>query len=414
MRNVLRTKREGADARPLTVTQLATRLRDTLESTYAAVHVEGEISGWNIAASGHAYFTIKDDGAALSCVLWASDLGRLRFRPADGMKVEIHGRASLFTRRGSLQIIAERMSVAGEGDLFRRFLELKARLEAEGLFDAERKRALPRLPRAIGVVTSPTGAVIHDIANVLRRRAPWLPVLLWPARVQGDGAAAEVASAIARLAATGRVDVMIVGRGGGSMEDLWSFNEEAVARAVRACPVPVVSAVGHETDFTICDFAADLRAPTPSAAAELVSAGHHDLAEHLDDLAMRLDRALLEPIGRLRRRVEAAERSWGMRAPEQRLRDMQQRVDDALRRMPLAIQRRMERTRARIERAESGLGGHDPDLVLRKGYAIVRRRGRVLGRAQDVAPNDLLRIQFADGTVDAKSLKDGQGDLFGG
>lgn len=416
MRNVLDDpKKPRADA-PITVTQLTAQLRGTLERAFPSVWVEGEVSGWTVAASGHAYFTLKDEGAALACVCWRGTRAGLSFAPRDGQRVECRGAISVFEKRGSYQLTVSAMRPAGEGELYRRFLELKGKLEREGLFDPGRKRPLPEFPRAVGIVTSASGAVLHDIRNVAGRRAPWMPLLLWPSRVQGEGAGRELAHAVERLGASGLVDAIIVGRGGGSMEDLWEFNTEALARAVAACPVPVLSAVGHETDFTICDFAADLRAPTPSAAAELVTAGHFAVRERILRAVRSLEREVPERIARERRAVESLLRSYEFRRAEVALRDAMQRTDDALRTLPLALERRIGRTRDRIAALSAALAGHDPELILKKGYAIVResRSGAVVRDPAALKPAAIVEAQVSGGTFRAAVIGEaGQRDLFG-
>ena len=285
----------ASEARTLTVTQLVRRLRNLLEIEVGEVWVEGEVSNLRKQASGHWYFSLKDEHAQVACAMFGAIRREGSSVLADGVKVRVFAEPTVYEARGQLQIVVTRVERAGLGDLQARFEALKARLNAEGLFDPAAKRPLPRFPHTIGIVTSPTGAALRDILNILGRRAPWVRVVLAPVRVQGKGAEAGIARAIGRLgnpAAHGipRCDVLIVGRGGGSLEDLWNFNEEVVARAIAACPIPVVSAVGHEIDFTIADFVADLRAPTPSAAAELVVPDRTDLLRHLTALRRQLGR----------------------------------------------------------------------------------------------------------------------------
>ncbi|MHB8835605.1 MAG: exodeoxyribonuclease VII large subunit, partial [Candidatus Methylomirabilia bacterium] len=260
----------GGTRKIWTVSELNRAAGELLEEAFPRIWVEGEISNWKLYGSGHAYFSLKDDGGQIAAVLFRAAAKNFRFEPRDGLAVLAAGRVSLYGQRGQYQLIVDELEPRGKGALQLAFEQLKEKLQKEGLFDAQRKRPLPTLPRTVGVVTSPTGAVIRDIITVLGRRFANVRVLLNPVRVQGEGAGAEIAAAITELALRGDVDVLIVGRGGGSMEDLWAFNEESVARAIAASTVPVISAVGHETDFTIADFVADLRAPTPSAAAELV------------------------------------------------------------------------------------------------------------------------------------------------
>lgn len=404
----------GGTAPALTVSQLTARLREVLEGTFRSVRVAGEIANWTAAPSGHCYFTLKDSGAIISCVMWKASRAGLAFRPEDGQQVEARGRLSVYEKRGQYQLTVDAMTLAGQGLLWQKFLDLKAKLESEGLFDESRKRPLPMYPRRVGIVTAPTGAAIRDMLSVLGRRAPAVDVLIYPARVQGIGAAAEIARGIRRLAESGTVDVIIAGRGGGSMEDLWEFNNEALARTIAACPVPVVSAVGHEVDFTIADFVADLRAPTPSAAAELVSRAYADLQDRLQIMLRRHERAALGGLREARRRVEGMMASHALRRPMMELREAQQRVDTALARMPRLLAERVERMRLRLGRATGALEGHNPDLILAKGYAIVRRArdGAVLTRVDALKKNLPIDIALADGQRRAIVTEDAADDLF--
>lgn len=400
------------DHQPLTISQLTARVRQTIEGSFPRVWVEGEIGNWMVAASGHGYFSLKDEGALLPAVMWRSSLGRAGGSFRDGDRVEARGRLSLYEKRGQYQLIVESLRPMGEGLLWRKFQALKEKLEREGLFDAGRKRPIPALPRTVGIVTSPTGAAIRDILSVLERRAPGLGVLIWPARVQGTGAAAELARGVRVLGGSGLVDVLIVGRGGGSMEDLWEFNDEALARQIVRSPVPVISAVGHEVDFTICDFVSDLRAPTPSAAAELVSAEHGRVAERVRGGVRLLDRAVDRALADAGQRLRGALSSYALREPEARLRTAQQQADEALRRLDAALDRRTVQARHRLQSARAGLAGHDPTIILSKGYAIVRRATdeRVVTRAAALSPGDRLRTQLADGQFPSVVLD--ESDLF--
>src|ERR1039457_4858896 len=274
------------------VRQLVAEVRELVEQEYGDVWVEGEISNFRPAPSGHVYFTLKDADAQLPIVLFRRQAMLLRFRPEDGLHVLVRGRVSVYEQRGQMQLVAETMEPVGAGSLQLAFEQLKERLKAEGLFDADRKRPLPAFPRTVGVVTSPTGAVIRDFLNIVGRRHSGLNVLLFPVPVQGDSAAAEIVTALMELNASGLVDVIVLARGGGSLADLAAFNSESVARAIFASTLPVVSAIGHETDFTIADFAADLRAPTPSAAAELITEAQHKIADRVDSQTTRLERAV--------------------------------------------------------------------------------------------------------------------------
>ncbi|MES1254621.1 MAG: exodeoxyribonuclease VII large subunit, partial [Acidobacteriota bacterium] len=292
--------------RILTVTELTVRVRDLLETSFVEVWVEGELSNCRLWNTGHMYFTLKDEKAQIRAVIFKSSLRYLKFKPADGLSITARGRLSVYEPKGEYQLVCEHMEPQGLGALQLAFDQLKARLQREGLFDESRKRALPALPRKIGIVTSLDGAAIRDIINVLRRRYANAHLVIRPSRVQGEDAAADVARALAAIVRVPGVDVVIVGRGGGSMEDLWAFNEEAVARAIAASPVPVISAVGHESDVTIADFVADLRAPTPSAAAELVVAAKNEFVGRIDRLQGRLVAATDARLQRAARRVHAA------------------------------------------------------------------------------------------------------------
>src|SRR2546425_6495810 len=280
-----------------TVAELTRAIRGTLETKFGAVWVQGEISNYKLHPSGHQYFTLKDQRAQIACVIWRDSMAPLRQPLADGAQVQVYGTVTVFEARGQYQLNVQILQPRGVGLLQAKFEALKRKLEAEGLFAPERKRPLPKFPRRIGIVTSPTGAAIRDMLNVLRRRAPWLQILINPVRVQGTGAAQEIAVAIRELSrpneAFGPVDLIVVTRGGGSIEDLWEFNEEIVSRAIFHSAVPIVSAIGHEIDFTICDFVADLRAPTPSAAAELIVPDIVDLRRHIDSFARGIGRELL-------------------------------------------------------------------------------------------------------------------------
>lgn len=326
-------------ARPLTVSEAARRITRLLEEQIGQVWLTGEVSNVRIPASGHCYFLLKDAGAAINAVCFRSALARQPLAPREGMELEVRGRVTAYAPRSEYQVIVETIREAGAGALMRRFLELKEKLTAEGLFDRERKRPIPRLPRRIGIVTSSTGAALRDMLNVLGRRVRGMEIWLAPAAVQGAAAPCEIAAAIARLEHHGRAEVIIAGRGGGSIEDLWAFNEEAVVRAIAACSIPVISAVGHETDTTLADYAADLRAPTPSAAAELVSEHHGELADRLDGLQRRLNRAMGQALGERRARLERCRASWGLRSPRERLLGGAQRCDELRGRLETAAQR---------------------------------------------------------------------------
>ena len=318
----------------LTVSRLTVLLRGVIEENFEQVWVEGEVSNLASPSSGHFYFTLKDAGAQIRCIMFKGAAKSLKFRPADGMALIIRGRISVYDQRGEYQLICEYMEPAGVGALQTAFTQLKEKLAKEGLFDAAHKLEMPQFPRRVGVITSATGAAIHDIINVLKRRFASLELLIYPVRVQGEGAAPEIARAIDEMNRAAEVDVLIVGRGGGSLEDLWAFNEEAVVRAVYRSKIPVISAVGHETDWSICDFVADLRAPTPSAAAEMVISSSNELRGQVEALGHRLKLVMKNKLASLDGRLDALQRS--LHDPRTMLGHLAQRMDDLTGRLNMA------------------------------------------------------------------------------
>ncbi len=366
------------------------------------VWVEGEVSNCRPHASGHVYFTLKDDRATIRAVLFRGQARLLRFRLDDGQRLVCRGRVEIYAARGEYQLIVETAEPRGAGALALAFEQVKARLAAEGLFDAARKRAIPKCPTTVAVVTSPTGAALQDILNVLGRRAPGLSVRIVPVRVQGEGAAAEIAAAIEAVSAARAADVVIVARGGGSIEDLWPFNEEAVVRAAAACGVPLVSAVGHETDVTLIDLAADLRAPTPSAAAELVAASAAELTAALSALRRRLAVAAGQRLDARRLRVVEARRRLG--DPRSRLGQVRLALADVTGRLAAAGHQAAAGRRLRLATLAGRLDALSPLAILARGYAVVRRAddGRVVTDAAQVAPGDALDIRVAQGDVAAR------------
>jgi exodeoxyribonuclease VII large subunit len=346
----------------LTVSRLTALLRGVLEENFEQVWVQGEISNLSFPSSGHLYFTLKDTVAQLRCVMFKGSAKNLKFRPDDGIALIARGRISVYDQRGEYQLICEYLEPAGVGALQLAFMQLKERLAKEGLFDESHKRPLPTFPRRVGVVTSPTGAAIHDILNVLKRRFASVEILLYPVRVQGEGAAGEIARAIDEMNRLGLADVLIVGRGGGSLEDLWAFNEEVVARAVHRSKLPVISAVGHETDWTICDFAADLRAPTPSAAAELVISSSVELRGRMEALNHRLRLAMETRLANMESRIDALRRS--LHDPGTMLGHLAQRLDDLAGRLELALRNSVARNRGQFDRLQSGLMHTNPSRAV--------------------------------------------------
>ena len=428
-----------------TVAELTGAIKDLLEGEFSDVWVAGEISSVTRAGSGHYYFTLKDAEAQIRCVCWKSYARMLKFKPEDGVAVLARGRIDVYPPRGQYQLVVEVLEPQGLGALQLAFEQLKKKLEAEGLFAAERKRPLPRFPQRVGIVTSPSGAAIRDLIHVLTRRWPGLHIRLYPAQVQGEGSAAAVIEGIEYFGRSGWPDVVIVGRGGGSLEDLWTFNEEAVARAIAACPAPVVSAVGHETDFTIADFVADLRAPTPSAAAELVAPEQSEVLRTVESLRRKLEHALRYRLSRawnrlhergveraagllrrrialhqqrvdefefrlrdaFRRRLEAARRRWEEADRALRRKDLRLRLGELRRRLQAhraalaaAMRSRLSQARARLDPLAAALEQISPLRVLERGYAIVQDpAGKVIRRAEEAPVGSVLRVRLHRGRL---------------
>ena len=425
----------GDNAPPLSVSELSLALKRMVEGEFGHVRLRGEISGWKRAASGHAYLCLKDADAVIDGVIWRGAASAIPFAPQDGIEVIATGKLTIYPGRSKYQIVIERMELAGEGALMALFEKLKARLAGEGLFDRERRKPLPYMPKVIGVVTSPTGAVIRDILHRLEDRFP-SHVLLWPVKVQGEGAAQEVAAAVRgfdAIASGGpvpRPDLLIVARGGGSIEDLWAFNEEVVVRAVADCTIPIISAVGHETDTSLCDFAADLRAPTPTAAAEIAVPVLADVRHTLATLALRAERCARRYHERAGERLAALVRVLPRR--DALLGPQRQRMDDLGGRLDRALERRVTLARGQLDRSAGalrpamldqrlaaarhrfeGLGRHldlvHPNRPLEKGYAWVEARGtrKVIGTAESARTAGAVTLHFIDGPVDARVERPG-------
>ncbi len=386
-----------------TVSELTLRLKVALEEAFPAVWVEGEISNLRTPGSGHSYFTLKDEGAQLSAVLFRGRGRRVRFDLEDGMQVLVFGGLDVYAARGQYQLVVEMMEPKGLGALQLAFEQLKRKLEAEGLFDEGRKRPLPAFPRVIGVVTSPTGAAIRDILNIIGRRFGDLHILIAPVRVQGDGAPGEIIQALLNLQAVAELDVIIVGRGGGSIEDLWAFNDEGVARAIVACCVPVISAVGHETDFTIADFVADLRAPTPSGAAELVVREKLAVVEALVDLYARLKQAITAEVAAYRERVEYLGRRRVLTDPARALRDLHRRLDELQGRLRLGLRSSQRQVRHRVALATGALRSRNPLARITGGAALLAQlKGRLIASAAHSVK--VSRSRFAESVGRLESL----------
>ena len=385
------------------MSELTASIKAALEEGFPMVWVEGEISNLRTPGSGHAYFTLKDEGAQLSAVLFRGRGRRVRFDLEDGMQVLAFGGLDVYAARGQYQLVVEMMEPKGLGALQLAFEQLKRKLEAEGLFDEGRKRPLPAFPRVIGVVTSPTGAAIRDILNIIGRRFGDLRILITPVRVQGDEAPGEVVQALANLQEVADLDVIIVGRGGGSIEDLWAFNDETVARAIAACRVPVISAVGHETDFTIADFVADQRAPTPSAAAELVVREKLVVIETLVDLYARLKQAVTAEVAGYRERVEFLSRRRVLTDPARALRDLHRRLDELQGRLRLGLRSSQRQIRHRVALATGALRSRNPLARIAGGAALL---GQLRGRLIASAAHSLKasRSRFAEAVGRLQSL----------
>nr|WP_233222067.1 exodeoxyribonuclease VII large subunit [Sphingomonas deserti] len=412
----------------MTVSDLSMRLKRTVEDAFGFVRVRGEISGWKRAASGHCYLCLKDDKSVIDGVLWKANAGALQFRPEDGVEVIVTGKLTTFPGRSRYQIVIERMELAGQGALMALLDKRRRALAAEGLFDAARKQRLPFAPRVIGVVTSPTGAVIRDILHRLEDRCP-THVIVWPVQVQGETAAGQIAAAVRGFDAlrpggpVPRPDLVIVARGGGSIEDLWAFNEEEVVRAVAACSIPIISAVGHETDTTLCDFAADIRAPTPTAAAEIAVPVRVELVAQLREIGQRIGRCAMRAAERSAEKLETCLRHFPAR--DQLLAPQQQRLDELSDRLPRALGTRLGHARgdlgraagalrpsllaATVRRSRERLDGlwrvaqlAHPNRPLERGYARVEDRGgKTLISAAAARDAGRLRLVFADGEVEA-------------
>ena len=394
----------GASAAVLSVAELARNVRELLERRYPLLWVAGEISNLRPASSGHLYFVLKDAEAQVDCVMFRGRAAHLDWEPRDGLRVEARALVTLYEPRGRFQLNVETMRRAGLGQLYERFLRLKEKLEREGLFALEAKRPTPEHPQRIGVVTSLQAAALRDVLTTLARRNPSIPVIVYPVPVQGDGAAEKIARMLALASERAECDVLLLVRGGGSIEDLWAFNEEPVARAIRACGIPVVVGVGHETDTTIADFAADRRAPTPTAAAELVSPSRSELLGRVLQLAARSSREA-------RRRIEYAMQSVDALArrlvhPAQRLRASHQLLAQLAARLASATGRRLDAFTAQFALARASLQGLDPGAVLARGYSITRDAAGVLLRdAVKVREGDKLTTTLAKGWIESQALR---------
>ena len=386
------------------VSELNEYVRRTLagDPVLRSVDVRGEISGYKHHVSGHRYFSLKDESARVQCVMFRQQAMGLDFRPADGMRVTVRASASVFVRDGSYQLYVESMQAEGAGDLYLRFERLKKKLADEGLFDPARKREIPLFPKTIGIATSRTGAAVHDIVQIARRRNPNIGIVLAPCAVQGSAAAGEIVRAIERLNRQGEADVLLVGRGGGSLEDLFAFNEEAVARAIASSRIPVISCVGHEVDFTIADFVADLRAPTPSAAAEMAVPVLADLQAELDGMSARLSNGLARGQALKRARLERLLAGPAFVMPSRLLIERRQTaLEHTLQRSSQAVNRQLSAAANRLAMAERTLSAVDPQKVIERGYAAVKKNGKYVTQADGLSAGDKIDIVMRGGVVRA-------------
>ena len=436
------------DTRPraLTVSELNHQARHLLESSFMQVWVEGELSGFSRPSSGHWYFSLKDQKCQIRCAMFRGANQRIRTLPREGDQIRIRGKVTLYENRGDFQIIVEHLEPAGLGALQQAFEALKARLQGEGLFDPARKKPIPATPRHIGVVTSPTGAAIHDILTVLKRRCPAIPVTLYPTAVQGQPATADIVQAIDRAQRHGLADVLIIGRGGGSLEDLWCFNEEAVARAIAACPIPTVSAVGHEVDVTIADFVADLRAPTPSAAAEKISPDQQDWlrrlaeqqgrlgqsarrllqrlhnqlghlsarlrdprrellekAQRMDELELRLNKAIRDRLDQQKQKTDYLLQRMSAQSPRRTLKTASEQTQQLEERLTLAARHLLRQKDERLQHIAQTLHAVSPLATLGRGYAIVKDdNDRIVRKAGDLVTGSQITARLGHGSVSAR------------
>lgn len=386
---------------PVSVTQLTGYIKLLLDrdEILSQTCVRGELSNYKIHSSGHHYFTLKDEGAVISCVLFRSDAMRLRFRPESGMKVILTGRVSLFPRSGQYQLYVSHMQPDGAGDLAVAFEQLKQRLQAQGVFDAAHKKPLPRYPERVALVTSPTGAAVRDMIRILGRRWPLASVLVCPVRVQGEGAAEEIAAMLELVDAAELADVIITGRGGGSLEDLWAFNEEIVARAIYRCKTPVISAVGHEPDVTIADFAADVRAATPSNGAELAVCDRAELHALLEQQARRMEKAQERRLELLRQRLRRLSERPVLRSPEGSLQQKELLLELLRQRLERAAVSAVEQDQRRFAALSGRLDALSPLKVLARGYAVATRQEQVLHSVAQLSPGEEIRLRLSDGTA---------------
>jgi len=391
----------------VTVSELTRYIREMFEVDYRLqdIWVQGEISNLSRPSSGHVYFTLKDSGAAIKCAMWRNSVTPNVQRLREGNAILAHGKISVYEVQGAYQLYVDAIQTAGVGDLYQQFERLKAQLQAEGLFESNRKRALPVAVHAIGIVTSPTGAALQDMLNIIHRRWPLLRVVLSPAPVQGDDAPPRIIAALERLYRRNDLDAIIIARGGGSIEDLWCFNDESVARTIARSPVPTISGVGHEVDFTIADFVADVRAPTPSAAAELITPDQEEIRSTLGDYAATLDAIMSDQIRQSRLRLQLDERALAHLSPRVKLANARQRLDETGSRLQDAVSHNLVLRRERVRSLGAQLNAYNPLNVLARGYAVVRKEasGEVVRSVTQVTADERLTVRVSDGEFKARA-----------
>ena len=394
-------------AQVFSVSQITAEIKALLAGAFPAVWIEGEIFNFKHHTSGHMYFTLKDEGAELKAVMFRGHNRYLRFTPEDGMKVLAQGDISVYEARGVYQLVVRQMEPAGLGTLYLAFEALKKKLAEEGLFDDERKQPLPSFPFSVGVVTSGSGAAVEDIKNVLSRRSPHVEVIIRPTKVQGEEAADDIVAAVRQLTVSAGVDVLIVGRGGGSMEDLWSFNEEKVARALADCPIPVISAVGHETDFTIADFVADLRAPTPSAAAEMVSPSKKEMVSFIDEAGRRSREAMRSRLHTLWQQLDAVTSRYGFQQPGVLIDQKRQRLGEMSDRLSQQIQFVLSMEQSRFQGMSERLLAVSPRSVLARGYSVAYKlpQKQVVNKVESFEIGEKFGLLMSDGEIEADVKK---------
>lgn len=387
------------------VSGLTRDIKDLLETTFPRLWVEGEISNLKQHSSGHLYFTLKDENAQIRCAMWRFQVVNLLFRPEDGLKVVVEADLQVYERGGNYQLIVYQLQPAGIGELQLAFEQMKKRLQNEGLFDESHKKSIPLYPERIGIVTSPTGAALRDIISVITRRYPGIRLIVSPVRVQGEGAADEIATAINEFNKYGQVDVLIVGRGGGSLEDLWAFNEEKVARAIFLSRIPIITAVGHEIDYTIADFVADRRAPTPSAAGEMVVRDSQELAGVLAYYQEKFSSALTQKVESYQERIQNLKKSYAFRRPQDIVYQKMQQLDEQSRKIKLATQYLLKLKTHQLSSLYNRLRSLDPLDVLRRGYSICYKDGQIVKDIDQLNIDDMVKVKLYKGDFESKVKK---------